>query len=214
MSDTTMVVAQHGGLVVRTIDDMYRLAKVMLASGMLPSSYRKPEEVFVAIQFGYEVGLTPMAALNSIAVIQGRPTLWGDGALAVVRASGLMTAMTERAIEDGYECTVRRGDEEPETRRFTFADAKRAGLVGKSGPWQQYPMRMCQMRARAYALRDVFPDALRGVAIREEVMDFAATPAASVMAKISGARVIDGVAKTTEVGDDMHGEAGEPTTVL
>ena len=53
-------------------------------------------------------------------------------------------------------------------------DAQKAGLQGKSGPWSQYPKRMRQMRARAFALRDVFPDVLRGMPIAEEVMD---TPA-------------------------------------
>jgi hypothetical protein len=50
-------------------------------------------------------------------------------------------------------------------------DAKRAGLAGKQGPWQQYPKRMLQMRARAFALRDVFPDVLRGVYVAEEAAD-------------------------------------------
>jgi hypothetical protein len=50
-------------------------------------------------------------------------------------------------------------------------DAKAAGLQGKQGPWTQYPKRMRQMRARAFALRDVFPDVLRGLPVAEEVMD-------------------------------------------
>ena len=53
-------------------------------------------------------------------------------------------------------------------------DAKRAGLYGKQGPWQQYPKRMLQMRARAWALRDVFPDVLRGVHVAEEAQDLPA----------------------------------------
>jgi hypothetical protein len=53
-------------------------------------------------------------------------------------------------------------------------DAKAAGLLGKQGPWSQYPKRMRQMRARGFALRDVFPDVLKGMPVAEEVMD---TPA-------------------------------------
>lgn len=53
-------------------------------------------------------------------------------------------------------------------------DARKAGLAGKQGPWTSYPKRMRQMRARAFALRDVFPDVLRGMPVAEELMD---TPA-------------------------------------
>ena len=53
-----------------------------------------------------------------------------------------------------------------------MADAKRAGLAGKSGPWTQYPRRMLQMRARGFALRDAFPDLLRGLVTAEEAMDY------------------------------------------
>jgi hypothetical protein len=53
------------------------------------------------------------------------------------------------------------------------ADAKRAGVWGKAGPWTQYPKRMLGIRARSFALRDVFPDVLGGLDIREEVEDSA-----------------------------------------
>ena len=56
-------------------------------------------------------------------------------------------------------------------REFSMQDAKQAGLTGKQGPWSQYPRRMLQMRARAFALRDVFADVLRGVHVAEEAQD-------------------------------------------
>src|SRR5262249_22277845 len=57
---------------------------------------------------------------------------------------------------------------EPYTAQFSTADAKAAGLLGKTGPWSQYPARMRQMRARAFALRDQFAGVLKGLAIRED----------------------------------------------
>ena len=127
-----------------------------------------------------------MAALQSIAVINGRPSLWGDGALAIVRSSPLCEYIHElapdQALEKGYgECTVKRHDDDvPITRRFTKAMAEQAGLWGgkskdpdkkKFEPWYNYPGRMLQMRARAWAMRDAIPEALRGISIREEVED-------------------------------------------
>jgi hypothetical protein len=64
----------------------------------------------------------------------------------------------------------RRG-QPPERRTFSVADAKRAKLWFKAGPWTTYPDRMLQMRARGFAIRDTFPDALRGVIIAEEAQD-------------------------------------------
>jgi hypothetical protein len=68
----------------------------------------------------------------------------------------------------------RRGYSKPTTVTFTVADAKKAGLWGKQGPWQQYPRRMLQLRARGFALRDAFPDVLRGLVTAEEAQDYTA----------------------------------------
>lgn len=75
------------------------------------------------------------------------------------------------------------------TARFSVADAKKAGLWGKQGPWQQYPARMLQLRARGFALRDAFPDVLRGIISAEEARDMPteATPYAGP--------TVDGVAE-------------------
>ena len=48
----------------------------------------------------------------------------------------------------------------------------KAGLWAKSGPWTQYPKRMMQMRARGFALRDKFADALGGLITVEEAQDY------------------------------------------
>lgn len=128
----------------------------------------------IAIMHGLELGLSPLSALQRIAVINGRPTIWGDGALALVKASGLCEAIDEWIEGEKPEtwvavCNViRRGDIVPTERRFSVDDAKRAKLWGKSGPWSDYPKRMLQMRARAFALRDAFPDVLGGLYLTEE----------------------------------------------
>lgn len=171
-----------GAIVPTTIEQSYRLAVAICRGGMAPKSYENnPERVMVAIMHGMEVGLTPMAAVQSIAVINGFPTIWGDGALGLVRASGLLDDIEERIDQEGDDlvavCTVqRRGQKTPVTNRFTWSEAKRAGLSGKSGPWQQYPRRMMQMRARSWCLRDAFPDVLRGLHLAEEIVDMDDAP--------------------------------------
>jgi hypothetical protein len=143
---------------------------------MIPRDFQgKPGNVLVAIQWGREVGLGPLQALQNIAVINGRPSIWGDAALALVRGHPDCASVQEGAEGEGDArhgwCEVTRRGEQPQRRTFSIADAKRAGLWGKAGPWTQYPDRMLQLRARGFAIRDVFPDALRGVLTREEAED-------------------------------------------
>lgn len=160
-------------LTPQTLDEAMQFAGVMAKSSIIPKDYQgNPGNILVAIQWGQEIGLSPLQAMQSIAVINGRPSIWGDAMLALVRGSGLLEYIKEEPTEEGCTCTLkRRGDQFEVARTFTPEDAKRAGLWGKPGPWQQHTKRMMQMRARAFALRDAFADVLRGVHIGEEAQD-------------------------------------------
>lgn len=166
-----------GAIIPQDVEQVFRLAGAIAAANMAPKAYnRSVEAITVGILHGMEVGLTPMAALQSIAVINGMPTIWGDGALGLVRGSGLLEDFDERIEGEGDQmsgvCICRRRGQTSEIRReFTVTDAKKAKLWGKSGPWSDYPKRMLQMRARSWALRDGFADVLRGLAVAEEVRD-------------------------------------------
>jgi len=155
------------GLVPKDFDGMYRLAQIMAASGLMPKGLERPESAFVALQLGFELGMTPMQSIQNIAVINKRPVVWGDTMLALVRQSGLMVSFEEReeGEGEGLRCTCivkRKGDEKHIARTFSIKKAKTAGLMGKDS-WRSYPDRMCQMRARSWALRDGFPDVLKGI---------------------------------------------------
>ena len=172
--DTEMV---NGTLTPCSFEGLYRMSKIMAASGLMPKGVQSVEAVFVAVQNGLELGLSPMQAVSCTAVINGRPSIYGDTVLALVRRSGLLEDFSE-AITGSNEtlkavCTAKRkGETSPIVREFTYADAKQAGLWGKDGPWRLYPKRMMQMRARSFALRDGFGDVLKGLRVAEEVMDY------------------------------------------
>lgn len=163
-------------IVPQDFEGAWRIASAVCKAKMAPRGLEEPEKAMVAILHGLEVGLTPMNALQSIAVINSRATLWGDGALGLVQASGKMASHKEWFEGEGDKrkaicVVVRKGDPEPKTGEFSVADAKTAGLWKKAGPWTQYSDRMLKMRARAFALRDGFSDVLRGLGIAEEVQD-------------------------------------------
>lgn len=156
----------------QTFEQALTFCNYLAESDLVPKDFKgKPANCLIAIQWGAELGLKPLQALQNLAIINGRPALWGDAVLAIVRASPLCEYVTESDNGHTATCKVKRRGEAEEVRQFSNEDAKLAGLLGKAGPWTQYPKRMRQMRARAFALRDVFTDVLRGMAIAEEVMD-------------------------------------------
>lgn len=164
--------ARQIGLTPQSIDEALRLAEIMAKSDIVPKDYiGKPGNILVAIQWGAEIGLPPLQAMQNLAVINGRPALWGDAVMALVRGSGLLEDFREEVTDQGATCTVKRRGEQPVSRHFSVEDAKKAGLWGKQGPWQQYPKRMLQMRARSWAIRDVFTDVLKGINIKEVLED-------------------------------------------
>jgi hypothetical protein len=171
------------GLALASFDDAYRFATMVAKSDFAPKDFKgKPESCLLAIQHGSEIGLSPMQSLQNIACINGRPAIWGDAALALCLASPVCDGIHELIEGDGDNMTAvcqtsRKGKDANVVGRFSVADAKRAGLWGKSGPWTQYPRRMLQLRARGFALRDAFPDVLKGLVTAEEAQDYPTTPA-------------------------------------
>jgi hypothetical protein len=165
------------GVELRSLEDLYRFAQAVAKTPFAPRDFTTPEAIMIAVQYGAEVGLSPMASLQGIAVVNGKPSLYGDALIGVVRASGLLEDFAEWVEGEGDEragvCRVkRRGMPTEHVERFTVADAKAAKLHGKGGPWSQYQDRMLKFRARGFALRDQFADVLHGLISREEAEDY------------------------------------------
>lgn len=184
-NDLTVAAANSMPALCRNMDDYMALSSMLARSQFVPKDFRGNEgDVLAAVLFGRSLGLDPMQALQSIAVVNGKPSIYGDTALAVVRASGLVTSVQESIEGEGDKmvavCKVTRANGDVVEQRYTVDDAKKAQLWGKSGPWSQYPKRMLQMRARGFALRDAAPDALRGLITREEAQDYPQEPMKNV----------------------------------
>lgn len=177
MTDQSLTVrpASQVDLSPQTFEQALTFSNYLAESDLVPKDFKgKPGNCLIAMQWGAELGLKPLQALSNIAVINGRAALWGDAVIALVRSSPLCEYVIEEDDGKVATCKVKRRGEQEQVRQFSMVDAQAAGLAGKQGPWTQYPKRMRQMRARAFALRDVFPDVLRGMPVAEEIMD---TPA-------------------------------------
>jgi hypothetical protein len=174
------------GVQLADVSSLWKFSEIIEKSGLAPKGITTVPAIFTAIQMGLEVGLTPMAALQNIAVINGRPTIWGDAMLAVCRATGQLEQFEEWYEVGGKRvdrvpleftdttaavCQVKRRNYPAAIGSFSVREAKLAGLWGKQGPWTQYPGRMLRYRSRAFTLRDQFGDALKGMRMAEEAID-------------------------------------------
>lgn len=158
----------------QNLDQAMQLADMICRSQLAPNNYKgKPEDTLVAMMMGHELGLNPLQSIQNIAVINGRPSIYGDALLALVQNSPAFGGIQE-SFDEGTmtaTCTVWRKGGEKHTQTYSQADAQTAGLWGKQGPWKQHPKRMLAMRARGFALRNQFADALAGLVTREEAED-------------------------------------------
>lgn len=205
------VLIGDNGLRLGDLDALWRFSSIVSASGLAPKGIMTKEAIFVAVQMGLEVGLTPMAALQNIAVINGRPAIWGDAQLAIVRGKGQLEVLEEWFEQGGKKlprnpvnytddtvavCRVKRQGYEVSEVGFSVGDAKTAKLWGKEGPWSQYPFRMLKFRARSFALRDQFGDALKGIMSAEELNDL---PPVEITATVQPAKPPIEIAKPSFV---------------
>ena len=144
-------------------------------STILPVAYRgNAANAFVAAETGAALGLEPLQALASIAVINGRATLSSDLMAAVIRRAGHTLRIVENSPES-VTATLLRADDKNFRFEVTWDKDKavKAGLWGQRGPWSQYPTQMLRARAITEVARQGASEALMGMIYSPE--DFGAT---------------------------------------
>ncbi len=172
-------VQTSNALAPKSFSELEQFAGIVSESSFCPKDFRgRIADIIVAVQMGDEVGLKPIQSLHSIAVINGRPSIWGDAMVALVRSSGLCEYLHESYDEQTKTSTCtgkRRGDPKEQSQSFSLEDARKAGLLNKTGPWKTYTKRMIQWRARGFLLRDLWADVLKGLISKEEALDYPET---------------------------------------
>ena len=178
-SPKTSIAFGRSGIEIHTVEDALRFCKAVAESGLAPKGLETTQKCFVALQAGLELGFSPIRALSVVVVVNGRASLMGEAALAKIRQAQICTLGPEvgtRGEGEKREGFMRfsRDSTTPIEVMFTVADAKRAGLWGKSGPWTQYPDDMLMWRSVARACKRYFSDVLLGLPLAEEVRDYPA----------------------------------------
>jgi len=160
-------------LSVENFEHYMSVATQLSKSSLVPKGMMgKPADILLAMEMGLQLGIPMTQAIQDIAVINGKPTMYGDGLLAAVQGHRDYEYIRETSDDKSATCVLKRRGHDECSVTFTQEDAKKAGLWGKPGPWSQYPKRMMQMRARGFCIRDTFADALRGIKTEDEVSDY------------------------------------------
>lgn len=140
----------------------------LLASGLLPKSIQKPEQVILIILKGRELGIPALQALTHINVISGKPTMSAELMLAQIYKMAPKTVIKfkERTNE---KCVleVKREGHGWESFTWTIADARTAGLTANPS-WSKYPRAMLHARCVSEMARSLFPDAIAGISYTPE----------------------------------------------
>jgi hypothetical protein len=189
-----------GNIEIRTVGDLVYLSKILAKTDMVPEAYKgKPDSIFVAHSLGMQVGFKSiLASLQSIAVVNGNPSIWGKGALGLLKQSGQLTKHVEVfQLADGTQvdhyngpadldewddgitaiCEMTRGDGEPTRGMFSVADAKRMGKWNKPTKkgyrtvWMNHPTDMIMWRARHKVIDKDWADIMCGLMPYEIAID-------------------------------------------
>ncbi len=164
--------------------DAMTLAKGLAGTAFVPSHFQgKPADTAVAIMKGAALGLDPVAALEAIYVISGKPALYARSMVALVLARG-HEVWTEEA--DATKVTVkgrRHGSSHVEESTWDVARVKAAGL-DRNRQYAAHPEAMLYARAAADVCRRIAPDVLAGLSYGvEELQEPAVEAAATIQRK-------------------------------
>jgi hypothetical protein len=152
---------------VRSVTELKDLAAVFAASGLFGRGQNQQQTLAtccVQLMAGMEAGFTPFASITGIYLVNGKP---GFSAQLLAQAIKRHPRYDYRVRQKDAECCViafLQDGEEVGIETFTMVMAKRAGLVGSRGPWQQYPEAMLFARCLTAGMRTHCPDALGGFA--------------------------------------------------
>ena len=176
----------NNALVLTTIDETYRMAKGLIMSGLLPKSIKTAEQAFAIITLGAELGFAAWQSMNSIDVIQGKPTLKPQAMLALIHRSGLaelvkIPNVDEIAKANAATVTMTRKGGMTHTETFTWEMAelmetteyvdnqKRTIPMVQKYNWRTMPEIMMKWRAVSACARVVFPDVIMGMYTADEI---------------------------------------------
>ena len=166
-------------------------AQALASASLLPRAYQKqPANVLLAMEYGEALGIPPIQAIQSVHVIEGKPSASADLIASLVRRAGHKLRVTGDD-QSATAVIIRADDPDFEfTATWDMARAKQAGLTGK-GVWKQYPAAMLKARAITEVARAGAGDALFGVIYTPEELERGESHVPTDLGNVAAVEVVD-----------------------
>lgn len=151
------------------LPDRIALAHELANASLIPAALRKrPADVLLVVEYGAELGLSPVVATQTLAVVDGKVTI--PAALAATLARRAGHRLRVESHPDHAVARLHRADDPDYVfeARWDLDRAQAAGLAGK-GAWRQYPAQMLTARATLEVVRMGAPEVLAGTYAVEEL---------------------------------------------
>ena len=156
----------------QSVQDITAMAQAITKSGLF--GIKTADQAVALMLVAQSEGRHPASVASEFDIIQGRPALKSQAALARFQAAGGKIQWVERTDSkasakfshaQGGELLV----------EWTIEQARDAGLTSKQ-TWKQYARAMLSARVVAEGVRACYPACLNGVYLAEEVQDFDSKP--------------------------------------
>lgn len=154
-----------------TIQAMAAEAEILVASGLLPDSVDTWQKAVAIMSQGREFGWGTWASFRNINIIKGRPTISAAGLAGIIQQYHGDNALVPVETTGDHATYKYKRREWAEYQVFTFTldMARQAGLLGKGGPWQQYPAAMLRSRCISFIAQTAFQAECSGILTPEEM---------------------------------------------
>lgn len=159
--------------------EVHAMARAIAGSGLF--GVKTPDQAFALMLIAQAEGRHPATVAQEYDIIQGRPALKSQAALARFQAAGGSIRWTERT-DVACEAEFVHPQGGKLSIRWTMERAQAAQLTGKDN-WRKFPAQMLSARVVSEGVRAVFPACLSGLYLAEEVQDFATVDEAGAPAK-------------------------------
>jgi hypothetical protein len=169
-SDRSIIPLGQKGIELRTFDELFRFSGFVVKSGFAPRGVDTPEKVFLVLQMGLEIGLSPMAAIQNSMVVNGRPGFYGQLVVGLVQSQPDFVDMKTEYLPNETACesvrvTITRKGRSPYSGNYSLADAKKADLLdnpNKKDTWGKNPKTMMFWRA-FHRAAIIYSDCIKGL---------------------------------------------------
>lgn len=165
----------------KLMNQSFRMAGMLSKSGLVPDSYKNsPENCLIAIDLGNRIGMAPLAVMQNLYIVKGKPAWSGQFCAGIVNGSGRFTPLQYQWV--GEEGKMNRGCRAFARRTsdgslcfgglVTMQTAQDEGWLSKPGSkWKTMPEQMLMYRAASFFAKAHCSDYLLGIPTQEEVED-------------------------------------------